>query len=161
MKYLDRRRRSRPKCRLDSTRPLGHPDYVAQRDLKSPLARALKDRRAELGVTQEQFVARVPGMKIKTLQRAEGGSKPHPSTLGQLDEAAGWPRGWARQIRDGELTYPPSEPDPEQLAAQELREHLRLLKRRMPYAEFVRVVAEAMLQPQQADTESGPTSDLG
>lgn len=168
MKYYHRERRLprrslrvlRPPRRLDMTGPLGHPCLVAQRDPKSPLARAIKDRRAELQLTQEEFASR-GGLKLKTLQRAEGGSKPHPKTLGGIDIAAEWPLGRARQIQDGQIEYPAVALTDDERLEREAREQLRLLKRRLPYPLFVRVVAEVLTPPEESDTHSGGSSDFG
>lgn len=108
MKYHKRTRRSRPPSRVDRTRPARQTVLVSLRDLER-LATALIDRRAELGVTQEEFVRRAgnkpggkPALSIKQLQRIEGHQvSPRPQTLGALDRAAGWRPGSARRVLEG------------------------------------------------------------
>lgn len=108
MKYLERKRRYRPPYRVDSTGPDRQTDGVSARDLER-LATALRDRRAELALTQEEFVRRAgqrpdgkPALSVKQLQRLEGHQvSPRPQTLGALDRAAGWSPGSARRILEG------------------------------------------------------------
>lgn len=109
MRHLPRSRRSRPPYRVDSVRPARHTGRVPVRDLER-LATFLKDRRAELGVTQEEFVLRAgqldngrPSLSLKQLQRIEKAQvdSPRPKTLGALDRAADWPAGTCRLILEG------------------------------------------------------------
>lgn len=108
MRHLPRPRRYRPPYRVDSVRPARHTHDVSVRDLER-LATALKDRRAELGVTQEEFVLRAgqkpdgkPALSLKQLQRIEKALvNPRPQTLGALDRAAGWVPNTCRQILEG------------------------------------------------------------
>lgn len=109
MRHLPRSRRSRPPYRVDSVRPARHTDHVPARDLER-LATFLRDRRAELGCTQEEFVQRAgrldsgkPSLSLKQLQRIEKAQvdSPRPKTLGALDRAADWPPGTCRLILEG------------------------------------------------------------
>lgn len=97
MRHYRRFRRSRPKCRVDSTRPLRHAVSVAERDLKR-LGAAIVSVRDLLGVTQEEFAERA-GLSLKTVQRVELAiGKPRATTFKGLDRGAGWVSGGARGI---------------------------------------------------------------
>jgi transcriptional regulator with XRE-family HTH domain len=96
----------RPVLRLDTTRPPRNTEQVASRDLKR-LADAVVQRRAELGLSQEEFAERAgtgdDRLPIKTLQRVElQKATPRAATLGAIDRAAGWPTGRARTLLDGD-----------------------------------------------------------
>lgn len=114
MRYVQRRRRSRPRCRLDMTGPSRHPVEVAGRDPKR-LATALIDRRGQLGMTQEEFVQAAgmdnrgrPVISVKQLQRIEALSvvNPRSKTLAGLDRAARWHPGSARRTLEGNDPIP-------------------------------------------------------
>jgi transcriptional regulator with XRE-family HTH domain len=67
------------------------------------LGLAVRDRRGELGLSQEDFSRRAgSGLSLKQLQRIERGMvRPRAATLGALDRAAGWTSGSARRVLDG------------------------------------------------------------
>jgi transcriptional regulator with XRE-family HTH domain len=70
---------------------------MSVRDLKS-LGESLRDRRGELGLTQEEFAKRAE-ISLKTYQRVERGEiTPRVKTLGALDRAARWVPGGARGL---------------------------------------------------------------
>lgn len=109
MRNLQRIRRARPKCRVDTERPLGHTVHVPVRDLKR-LASAVKTAREQLGLSQEEFAKRGE-LALKTVQRLEWGSVvPRSKTLNGLDRAADWPPGAARGILDGVRPVPAAQP---------------------------------------------------
>jgi transcriptional regulator with XRE-family HTH domain len=86
---------------------------VSARDL-AKLGKFLTDRRAELGITQDEFVSRAgtdagkPALSVKQLIRIEKGrvSNPQPKTLGALDRGADWEAGSARSVLDGGTPTP-------------------------------------------------------
>lgn len=128
-------RTSRPHWRLDTTGPDGHTSRVAARDLKR-LGLLVNRRRTELGLTQEEFVARAgegsDALSLKTLQRIELNQiqAPRSKTLGALDRAGAWPTGRARAILDGEdiptetEIAPPERISPETGTVSDLRQEL-------------------------------------
>lgn len=108
MRHLEKKPRSRPRCRLDSRRPLRHSGPVSEKDLKR-LGQAVKDRRGELGLSQEEFCERTSidgqrALSIKQLSRIETGhvGSPRTKTLGALDRACGWTPGSARNVLEHE-----------------------------------------------------------
>lgn len=112
MRYLTKKRRSRPTCRVDGSGPSRHNPGMSERVPKS-LASGLVERRGELGLTQQQVADRA-GLNIKQIQRLESGKvlRPQAATLRQLDMAYELPQGRARQLRDGEVfAAAPAQPD--------------------------------------------------
>lgn len=99
MRHVRRISRSRPKCRVDSARPVGHAVPVTERDLKrSRLRSGVLSARERLQVTQEQFATRA-GLSLKTVQRVElATATPRAHTFVGLDTGAGWEPGSARAL---------------------------------------------------------------
>jgi transcriptional regulator with XRE-family HTH domain len=77
---------------------------VTARDFKR-LGEAVSDRRAELGISQEEFVRNV-NMSVKTLQRIEAGREVRVQTLGELNRAAKWKAGSAQAVLAGGTPEP-------------------------------------------------------
>jgi len=110
VRHYRRFRRSRPKSRVDSTRPLRHAVYVSEGVVRSPtvdeaaarerLALAVISARERLNVTQEEFAERAgEGLSLKTLQRVElKRVRPTIKTFNGLDRGAGWKQGDARRL---------------------------------------------------------------
>lgn len=139
MRHLQRIRRSRPKCRVDTQRPLGHTGDVPVRDLKR-LAGAVRAAREKLGLSQEEFAQR-GDLAPKTAQRLEWGTvAPRAKTLSKLDRAADWPPGTARKILDGELEAAPDGPPPALEHA--TAAHQRIVE--MTWAEFALRIADVV-----------------
>lgn len=99
MRYLVRHRRSRPMCRVDSTRPLIQTVGMATTG-SDRLARVVSARRGDLDLTQEEFAAR-GGVTARTVQRVENAEPLRRSTLSKIDRAAGWRSGSAQAVLDG------------------------------------------------------------
>jgi transcriptional regulator with XRE-family HTH domain len=126
------------------------------------LGTAITDRRGVLGVTQEEFAARI-GMPVKTLQRIEAGkiTRPRPKTLGLLDKGAEWPDGHARRINDGEIDPseqsneppPPPPTDPEPLTM----EWFVFLRERLPRKQFDQVVHYVKIAQETIAERDGST----
>lgn len=112
-----RRPRSRPSCRVDTTRPKRHAVVMSQAD-RIRLGTALSRRRGRLKLTQRDF-AEHAGIEVKQLQRIEAGkvANPRSGTLEGLDTAARWPSGTCQGILDGN----PSPEDPPDWMADEGR----------------------------------------
>lgn len=108
MRYRVLKRRSRPKRRVDNCRPERQTVRVSARDFKR-LGEAVYNRRAELGESQDEFVARA-NMSVKTLQRIESGREVRAGTLGELNRAAKWEPGSAQAILAGGQPTPEKDP---------------------------------------------------
>lgn len=75
---------------------------VAATAVSDGLGRAIANRRAELGMTQ-QDLATAAGIARPTLGKIERGVNiPRPVTMGKLDKALGWAPGTARAHAAGE-----------------------------------------------------------
>lgn len=110
MRHMQRVRRARPGCRVDSIRPVRDTGPVPSRDI-TRLAAAARDARERAGLTQEEFAER-GGLTSRTIIRLESAvAEPRAKTLHGLDRAADWPPGTARAILDGTTAAP--EPPPE------------------------------------------------
>lgn len=97
MRYYPLKRRARPHCRVDSTRPVGHSVHMPGRELER-LAEALIGARARLGMTQEEFAdhAQVSITTVRRIEQKHGA--PRTTTFGKLDKGAGWVDGSARAV---------------------------------------------------------------
>lgn len=97
MRYLPRTTRSRPQCRVDSTRPTGDDVRVTERDVKR-LGAAVVSAREALGMTQEEFAVHCE-LGLSTVQRVEAGTiTPRAKTYQKLDKGCGWEAGSARAL---------------------------------------------------------------
>lgn len=136
MRYLNLKSRSRPRCRVDSTRPMRQAMAVTERESKR-LSSAVQTVRERLDVTQEEFAV-LCGLSLMTIQRVELGKvKPRAKTFGGLDKGAGWSEGTARSILEGgPIPSTANEPEPEHDEDDELRE----------MAKSIQQVAEELLR---------------
>lgn len=130
MRYMNLKSRSRPRCRVDSKRPMRQAMTVTERESKR-LGTAVQTVRERLDVTQEEFAV-LCGLSLMTIQRVELGKvKPRAKTFGGLDKGAGWPEGTARSILAGgpiPSTANEPEPTPEHDEDAELREMVQTLQ---------------------------------
>lgn len=107
MRHMQRIRRKRPGCRVDSVRPVRDTGPVPSRDI-TRLAAAARTARERAGLTQEEFAER-GGLTSRTIIRLEAAvAEPRAKTLHGLDRAAGWPLGTARAVLDGTAVAPDS-----------------------------------------------------
>lgn len=110
MRHMQRIRRQRPGCRVDSARPVRDTGPVPSRDI-TRLAAAARTARERAGLTQEEFAER-GGLTSRTIIRLESAvAEPRAKTLHGLDRAAGWPMGTARGILDGTGATPEAPAD--------------------------------------------------
>lgn len=150
MRYLERRTRTRPHCRVDSTRPMRQAMEVAARDSErlgaERLAEAVIALRAERSLSQEDLAA-LCGIALKTVQRIEKGRvAPRATTFGAIDRGAGWKPGSARAlVRDGTPPQPlNASGDVSRSAREEAELRLAKIKARFPeeYELAMRAVRE-------------------
>lgn len=97
---------SRPRGRMDSTRPTRHAVHVSGSGAKR-LGDAIKAVRGAMRLSQDEF-ARRGNLGRSSVQRVEDGemSRPRAQTLNGLDKAAGWPDGTALAVFEGRQRPP-------------------------------------------------------
>lgn len=141
MRYLKRPTRTRPRCRVDSARPMRQANEVTARESErlgaERLADAILALREQRSLSQEEL-ATLFGLALKTIQRIEKAKiSPRAATFGKIDRGAGWKPGSARAlVRDG---IPPQPLDEETIRRDARREYigrLRAIQRAFP-AEYV------------------------
>lgn len=160
MHTLAKHGKAEPLAHLGSCGPMPHGANVGKP--RRRLAMLVKARRLELGMRSQKALATSVGIATRSVGSVERGEYVGESTLLEIDRALGWEAGSCQVVLDGgEPVLVATVRTDQELMSDELRENLRVLKRAMPYPEFVRVVAELLLPPEQTDTESGPTSDIG